>query len=540
MATAGNLGFPRIGAGRELKWALERHWAGTATAEDLEAVGRTLRQRHWTLQREAGIQHIPVGDFSYYDQVLDTAVMVGAVPARFGWAGGRLSPAAYFAMARGGAPAPGAAPVAALEMTKWFDTNYHYLVPELAAGQAFQLTHNHLLDQYLEARALGIEGRPVLLGPVTFLLLSKVRAGSAQPLELLPALLPVYAAILGQLRAAGAGWVQVDEPCLALDLPVAALEALTRTYQELSAAAPELRLLLATYFGGLGANLGTVCELPVAGLHIDAVRAADEVPRVLEALPDHTILSLGLVDGRNVWRTDLPAALATLEAAEARLGADRVQVAPSCSLLHVPLTVAAEMQLDPAVRSWLAFATEKLDEVASLAQATQDRPAVEGRLAAAAAAAAQRRDSAAVHDPKVVARLAAVTPADLRRARPYDERGPVQAAALGLPELPTTTIGSFPQTGELRQARARLRRGELTPEGYDAVVAAAIAAVIEFQEALGLDVLVHGEPERTDMVEFFAAQLAGFAVTTGGWVQSYGSRCVRPPIIYGDVSRPRP
>ncbi len=387
MTTASNLGFPRIGAARELKWALERHWAGALGEDALLAAAADLRRRHWLLQRAAGIDHIPSNDFALYDHVLDTALMVGCVPERFGWDGGAVGPELAFAMARGRPAGPGRPAAAALEMTKWFDTNYHYLVPELAAGQTFRLAGRKPIDEFQEALALGVRTRPVLLGPVTFLLLAKHRreGGSdrAGQLERLEALLPVYGAALRGLREAGADWVQLDEPCLVGDLPVAALEALERAYGELAAAAPGLRLLLATYFGGLGPNLEAACALPVDGLAVDCVRAPDGLPRVLDVLPEGMVLQLGVVDGRNVWRTDPDRALALVRSATDRLGGERVQVAPSCSLLHVPVSLEPEPALDPELRGWLAFATEKLGEVVALARAA-DAGAAEADPAAAA------------------------------------------------------------------------------------------------------------------------------------------------------------
>ncbi len=554
MTTASNLGFPRIGAARELKWALERYWAGTVPAAELTATAQELRRRHWLLQQAAGIDHIPSNDFALYDHVLDAALMVGCIPERFGWDGGPVDLDLAFAMARGREAGPDRPAASALEMTKWFDTNYHYLVPELAPDQTFQLASQTPILAFQEARAIGVRTRPVLLGPVSFLLLSKARrSGSASDpaapaadaraarLAHLDGLLPVYAAVLRELAAAGADWVQLDEPCLVGDLPVAVLEAMERAYSELAAAAPGLRLLLATYFGALGPNLETVLELPIHGLHVDAVRGAGQLDRTLGALPDGMVLQVGVVDGRNVWRTDPDRALPLVRTAVARLGGDRVQVAPSCSLLHVPVSLEAERGLDPELRTWLAFATEKLAEVVSLARAADLAPAAEPtELAGARRIAAARRGSDRAHDSRVRARLADAPTLAAGRSAPRPERRRLQDEVLGLPLLPTTTIGSFPQTPELRAARAQLRAGALDPADYAAQLEAAIADAIRIQEQAGLDVLVHGEPERSDMVEYFAERLRGFALTRHGWVQSYGSRCVRPPLIYGDVSRPQP
>ncbi|MFC3072204.1 5-methyltetrahydropteroyltriglutamate--homocysteine S-methyltransferase [Shinella pollutisoli] len=540
-----NLGFPRIGRHRELKFALEAYWSGKADRASLLDAAKRLRAENWRLQREKGIDVIPSNDFSLYDQVLDTAVMVGAVPAAYGWTGGPVDLDTYFAMARGATGAGAACGhahhggghgVPALEMTKWFDTNYHYLVPELSADLTFALTENRPLEAFLEARALGIHTRPVLLGPVTFLKLGKTRDGS-DPLALLDRLLPVYARILRELSEAGADWVQVDEPALVLDLSGAERDALRRAYAGLAQAAPGLRLLVATYFGRLGDNLDTALSLPVAGLHVDLVRAPDELDAVVAKAPDGLLLSLGVIDGRNVWRADLAALARRLAPAIARRGAGKLQIAPSCSLLHVPIDTALETALDDELRSWLAFATQKLEEIALLGRhAGGDGDG----LAAADGAVGARLTSVRVHDPLVQGRLAALDGAAQRRHAPFAERQAIQHRRFGLPLFPTTTIGSFPQTADVRKARAMHQRGELSYADYKAFLERETAATVRWQEAIGLDVLVHGEFERNDMVQYFGEQLSGFAFTKHAWVQSYGSRCVRPPVIYGDVSRPNP
>ncbi len=544
MVTAANLGFPRIGARRELKAALERFWAAEITEDELAAAGRALRRDHWTLQAALGLDQIPSNDFSFYDHVLDMAMTVGAVPRRYREAlPGPAGLATYFLMARGSSPgrALRAPELSALPLTKWFDTNYHYVVPEFDPAQPFQLESTKPVDEYLEARALGVETRPVLLGPVSFLLLGRGRDGAVDALSALDRLLPVYEALLGRLASAGAAWVQLDEPCLVLDLGPAALRAFERAYARLAQAGPGLRRLLATYFGGLGAKLPLALRLPVDALHLDLVRAPEQLDPVLAQVPGHLALSLGVVDGRNVWRTDLDQALLTLERACGRVGPDRVQVAPSCSLLHVPLDLQLETGLDPELRSWLAFATQRLGEVGVLTAALREgRHAVEDELAASRAAARARRVSPRTHDPAARQRVAAVSPDMLHRPSPCGVRRPRQRDALRLPLLPTTTIGSFPQTPELRAARAALRSGDTTREAYERLIAGEIERTIRVQEAIGLDVLVHGEFERGDMVEYFADQLSGFALTQQGWVQSYGSRCVKPPILFGDVSRRGP
>ncbi|HHJ15683.1 MAG TPA: 5-methyltetrahydropteroyltriglutamate--homocysteine S-methyltransferase, partial [Gammaproteobacteria bacterium] len=536
MSTTHNPGFPRIGAQRELKRALESYWGGESSREDLEQAGRTLRARHWAVQARAGLDLIPVGDFSWYDQVLDMSCLLGAVPPRFGHTGGDVDLDTCFRMARGRAPS--GQPAAACEMTKWFDTNYHYLVPEFHAGQRFFLSSSQLFDQVAEAQALGYAVKPVILGPLSYLWLGKCKGGDFDRLELLDALLPVYGEILDRLRAQGVTWVQVDEPVLVLDLPQAWKTAFESVYSRWQSGG--VKRLLATYFGALGDNLGLACGLPVDGLHIDAVRAPGQLNSVLDRLPAYKVLSVGVIDGRNIWRTDLEGALTVLEAARERLG-DRLWLAPSCSLLHVPVDLAAETGIAEDLKCWLAFATQKLDEIALLGRALEaGRAAVAGELEASRAALAARRSSTDIHRPAVIARLAAVDAAMARRNRPYAERAPLQHAWLKLPEFPTTTIGSFPQTPDIRATRRDYRQGVIDAAEYRARMEAEIADTVQRQEALGLDVLVHGEPERNDMVEYFGELLDGFAFTANGWVQSYGSRCVKPPIIYGDVERPAP
>lgn len=530
MVIAANLGFPRIGARRELKTAVEAYWKGTLPEADLLAEGARLRARHWQIQRDAGITVIPSNDFSFYDQVLDTTALLGAVPPRFGPVAERVSLPQYFAMARGTQDAQ------AMEMTKWFDTNYHYIVPEFTNGQTFRLSSLKPVEAFLEAKAQGIHTRPVLLGPVSWLSLGKAKDAGLDPLAFLPAILPIYAEILTRLAAAGADWVQIDEPVLVTDLTPAQARAFRSAYDALAAAGPQL--MLASYFGALDDNLDLALSLPVAGLHLDLVRAPEQVAGLL-AKGTNKVLSLGLVDGRNVWRADLARALELAQTAVQTFGADRIQIAPSCSLLHVPVDLAAETELDAELTSWLAFAVQKLAEVATLT-ATLNGVDTRADLAANAAALAARRASPRIHSPQVKARSAAVTPADLRRASGFAARRQAQAARLNLPAFPTTTIGSFPQTPEVRRARADHRKGVISDAEYDAFLKRETAACIARQEALGLDLLVHGEFERNDMVEYFGEQLSGYAFTRLGWVQSYGSRCVKPPLIFGDVARPQP
>ena len=529
--------LPRIGARRELKRGLEAHWRGEIDEPALLDIAKTLRAEHWSLQREAGLDHIPSNDFSLYDHVLDTAAMVGAVPERFRWQRGSVDLATTFAMARGVKSEALDAP--ALEMTKWFDTNYHYLVPEFSPGQRFELASTKPIDEFAEAAALGVHTRPVLLGPVSFLLLGKARGGTLAPLALLPDLVPVYEEVLRRLRAAGADWVQIDEPCLALDLEAPARAAFPEAYAALGQAAPGLSLLLATYFEGLGENLETAMALPVAAVHLDLVRAPDQLDPALAQAGDK-VLSLGVVDGRNVWRTDLAAALERLETAATAIGAERVMVAPSCSMLQAPLDLDLETSFDSELKSWLAFARQKLGEIAMLAKGLGlGRAAIADAVAAGDAAAASRRDSARIHDGTVAARLASASDALEHRDSSRESRLARQAAVLALPAFPTTTIGSFPQTDEVRTARLAFRRGERDEASYGAYMRGEIEKAVRWQEQIGLDVLVHGEFERNDMVQYFAERLQGYAVMQNGWVQSYGSRCVKPPIIYGDVARPQ-
>ncbi|HET9146979.1 MAG TPA: 5-methyltetrahydropteroyltriglutamate--homocysteine S-methyltransferase, partial [Acetobacteraceae bacterium] len=544
MTIAANLGFPRIGHRRALKAALEAFWAGRTSEAALEETAARLRATHWAAQRGAGISHIPSHDFSLYDHVLDMAVMLGAIPRGYGWSGeGPVPLATCFALARGAGGEAGCGHahhggLPALEMTKWFDTNYHYLVPRLAPGQRFVLTGNRPLTAWREAEALGLRTRPVLLGPVSFLMLSKTDDG-ADPLDHLPALVPVYAALLRELAEAGVAWVQMDEPVLALDLPPRARDAFTLAYAALAGDSPDI--LLASYFASIGDNLPTVLALPVAGLHLDLCRGAEDLAPALEQARPGLTLSLGLIDGRNIWRADLRAAFATLRKAAQARDPRRLMVSPSCSLLHVPLDLAQETGLPEALRGNLAFAVQKLAEVAVLAKgAAEGEGAIAAALAESDTAIAARRGHQAAHDPAVEARIASVAPEMARRGSPFAVRHPIQEAALGLPRFPTTTIGSFPQTEAVRHARAAHARGELDDAGYEAALRGWTSEAISWQEEIGLDVLVHGEFERNDMVRYFGEQLAGIAFTRHGWVQSYGSRCVAPPIIWGDVSRPAP
>ncbi|MFD6241481.1 5-methyltetrahydropteroyltriglutamate--homocysteine S-methyltransferase [Streptomyces diastaticus] len=531
-------GYPRQGQHRELKKAVEGYWKGRVTAGALQETAAGLRRANWAQLAGAGIDEVPTGDFSYYDHVLDTSVMVGAVPARHRAAVDADPLDGYFAMARG------TQEVAPLEMTKWFDTNYHYLVPELGPDTVFSADSAKQVTELTEALTLGHTARPVLVGPVTYLLLAKPAPGVGagfEPLTLLDRLLPVYAEVLADLRAAGAAWAQLDEPALAQDRTPAELNAAARAYRDLGALTDRPRLLVASYFDRLGEALPVLAKAPVEGLALDFTEAAaanlDDLAAV-GGLPGKRLVA-GVVDGRNIWINDLEKSLATLATL---LGlADRVDVAASCSLLHVPLDTAPERDIDPRVLRWLAFARQKTAEIATLATGlAQGTGAIAAEIAANRADLASRANSPLTRDPAVRARTAAVTGADARRSQPYPQRAAAQRERLGLPLLPTTTVGSFPQTGEVRAARADLRAGRIDTAGYEERIAAEIAEVIAFQEKAGIDVLVHGEAERNDMVQYFAEQLTGYLATRHGWVQSYGTRYVRPPVLAGDVSRPAP
>ncbi|GHE38256.1 5-methyltetrahydropteroyltriglutamate--homocysteine methyltransferase [Streptosporangium violaceochromogenes] len=531
-------GYPRQGPDRELKKAVEGHWAGRVTAGELHAVAAGLRCGVWRLLADAGVREVPTGDFSLYDHVLDATVMVGAIPERHRAAVEADPLAGYFAMARGTQDA------APLEMTKWFDTNYHYLVPELGPDTVFTADPAKQVGELREALAQGHTARPVLVGPITYLLLAKPAPGveaGFDPLSLLGRLLPVYAEVLAALRAAGAEWAQLDEPALVQDRDEAVLRAAERAYHELGALADRPKILVASYFDRLGEALPVLAGAPVEGLALDftgpAAANLEDLARV-GGLPGKRLVA-GVADGRNVWINDLEGSLSTLATLLGLAG--RVDVSASCSLLHVPLDLALEHGLDPQVGRWLAFARQKVAEIVTLARGlSEGTGAVAGLLAANRADLASRAASALTHDTAVRKRAAEVTPADARRAQPYGERRVAQRARLNLPPLPTTTIGSFPQTAELRAARADLRAGRIGQDTYDERIAAEIRAVVAFQEAAGVDVLVHGEPERDDMVQYFAERLNGYLATRHGWVQSYGTRCVRPPILAGDVSRPAP
>ncbi len=539
MAITHNLGFPRIGAKRELKLALESYWNGLSSRDELKAKGAELRQRHW--QDQSGLGLVPVGDFSFYDQVLDMSFTLGNLPERVkGFQGDVLDN--YFRVARGRSAqsaddqAQCCGGVAAGEMTKWLDTNYHYIVPEFTRATQFKLDAACLLAQLAEARAQGVKAKPVIVGPVTYLAIGKSKDDSDR-LLLLPRLLMVYAELLETLAAQGVEWVQIDEPILVTELDADWQHAFNIAYHQLKSC--RVKLLLATYFGQLLENTYLTVNLPVAGLHVDAINGRDDIQPLLNLLPGHKVLSLGVINGRNIWKTDLNATLEWLEPLAKRLG-DRLWLAPSCSLLHVPVDLDSEQKLDVEIKSWLAFAKQKLGELSVLATAlNQGRDAVKAELAANRATIEARSNSPRVNNPTVKAALAKIDAKPGRRQSPYAQRAAKQAALLKLPKFPTTTIGSFPQTAEIRLARRQFKAGEINEAAYRSAMQTEIACSVREQEALDLDVFVHGEAERNDMVEYFGEQLDGYAFSEFGWVQSYGSRCVKPPILFGDISRPK-
>jgi 5-methyltetrahydropteroyltriglutamate--homocysteine methyltransferase len=535
MVLATNLGFPRIGAKRELKKALESFWKGEISEAGLKEAGAELRARHWKLQKDAGLAHIPSNEFSFYDHVLDLSATLGVVPERYNFSGGNVDTKTYFAMARGNAT------TTACEMTKWFDTNYHYIVPELVEGQSFKLSSRKIIDEYKEAKAQGIDTRPVLVGPITYLKLAKKAASSKGDwcrCTLVPGIVAVYAEILKELKAAGAEWVQIDEPYLALDLEDRYKDAYKSAYKLLQASGHGCKIIVATYFESLRDNTALACELPVDALHVDLVRGKNQLGDVLAKFPADKILSCGVVDGRNIWKTDLRKATALVQQAVDALGTDRVWVAPSCAMIHSPIDLANENKLDAQLKSWMAFATQKCDELQVIANAVNSGDT--SAFADSDAVAKDRATSTRIHDQSVQSRLKALTPAMAERNSPFKQRQQIQRDTYHLPLFPTTTIGSFPQTTTIREARAAYKKGTLSEADYVKAMQDDIREVVAYQEQTGIDVPVHGEPERNDMVEYFGEQLSGYCFTQNGWVQSYGSRYVKPPIIYGDVSRPNP
>ncbi len=530
MAKAHILGFPRIGAQRELKFAVESFWRGESDLPALQQTGKTLRQRHWSVQADAGLDYVSVGDFAWYDQVLNTLALLGAVPTRFKFDPKKLTLADYFTLARGNPEH------FAMEMTKWFDTNYHYLVPEFTADIRFDGGVDWLFEEHAEAVALGHKTKVTLVGPLTLLYLGKIKSGLTNKLDLLPQVIAGYQNVLQRLQAAGVEWVQIDEPILALELAAVWRNAYTPTYAALNAAAP--KLLLATYFDQVREHSALLHNLPVAGVHLDLVRGAGQLDDFLQDWPQDRVLSAGIVDGRNIWRADLDVALATLKPLQEKLG-DKLWVSASCSLLHVPVDLAHENKLDDELKAWLSFATQKVAEITALKRALNGETAqVTQQFNAAALAVAARKISPRIHNPLVQKRLGEIHSISASRSNVFAERIVKQQARFKLPAFPTTNIGSFPQTADIRQARAQYKRGEIGHLDYLNKMRDEVRLVVQKQEEIGLDVFVHGEPERNDMVEYFGEQLWGYGFTANGWVQSYGSRCVKPPFIYGDVYRP--
>ncbi|MCW5910427.1 MAG: 5-methyltetrahydropteroyltriglutamate--homocysteine S-methyltransferase [Cyclobacteriaceae bacterium] len=541
-----NLGYPRIGSQRELKKASESYWSGKSTLKNLLAVGRNIRQENWLLQKQAGIDLIPSNDFSFYDQVLDMSLTVNAIPARYHEVvlnKENTEHDLYFAMARG--YQKNGLDITAMEMTKWFDTNYHYIVPEFYKNQPFKLFSTKVIDEFYEAKQLGIITKPVLIGPVSYLLLGKEKESGFNRLDLIKNLLPVYTDLLKRLDKLDAQWIQFDEPFLAMDLSEKAKEAYRFAYAEIKRAFPSLKIIAATYFDGLRDNAALAASLPVCALHVDLVRYPQQLDDVLKALPEKMSLSLGVVDGRNIWKNDYTKSLVLIEQAVNKLGETRVLIAPSCSLLHTPCDLDLETNektLLPEIKNWMAFAKQKLSEVVTLKKLSLPATKAEAalQLTENQQAVASRKASARIHKPEVKKRLEAITANDEQRKSPFAVRQKKQQQALNLPLFPTTSIGSFPQTDEVRSWRARWKKGELTEEQYDQLLEAETEKAVKWQEEIGIDVPVHGEFERNDMVEYFGEQLDGYVFSKNGWVQSYGSRCVKPPIIYGDVSRPNP
>lgn len=539
------LGYPRIGGQRELKKACESYWAGKTDLKSLLATGKSIRQKNWQTQKDLGLEWIPSNDFSFYDQVLDHSLMFGTVPKRYNEVllkQDNTELDLYFAMARG--YQKNGLDVTAMEMTKWFDTNYHYIVPEFSKNQEFKLFSNKIVTEYYEAVQAGINAKPVLIGPVTYLLLGKEKEAGFHRLDLLDKLLPVYVEILKKLQDLGATYIQFDEPFLTLDLDDNAIQAYKKAYNLLKKGLPKLKLFLATYFEGIDANLDLATGLGADVLHIDLVRAPQQLDAVLAKLPAETALSLGVVEGRNIWKNDFESSAAIINKAVAQLGKDRVWIGSSCSLLHSPCDLELETDeksLPAEVKNWLAFAKQKVAEVVALAELTKAEnasAAAKTLLAANKLATLSRKTSGLIHKPAVKARVESLQEQDSQRHQSFVSRQIIQKQALQLPLYPTTTIGSFPQTPEVRNWRAQLKKGTLNEQEYDKLIAKEIEESIKFQEEIGIDVLVHGEFERNDMVEYFGEKLEGFTFSKNGWVQSYGSRCVKPPIIYGDVTRP--
>lgn len=537
------LGYPRIGSKRELKKACEQYWSGKILLEELLNTGRTICNQNWNIQKEAGIDLIPCNDFSYYDQVLDMSLVVGAIPTRYHEVVLKKNNSEldlYFAMARG--YQKDGLDITAMEMTKWFDTNYHYIVPEFYKNQQFKLSSDKIFNEFAGAKQAGINAKPVIIGLVSYLLLGKEKEEGFDKLDLAGNLLPVYTEILTKLQDQGAEWIQFDEPFLALDLTEKAKETYISVYAEIRKRFPKLKFIIATYFDGLKDNTSLVVSLPVNTLHIDLVRNPEQLDGILNSIPESLSLSLGVIDGRNIWKNDYEKSLSFIRKAVEKLGSERIFIAPSCSLLHSPCDLDFETNLNPEIKNWLAFAKQKVAEVVNLkelASGTENKQILEA-FEENKKAIESRRTSSLIHNDQVKQRANAVTEKDAQRINTFKIRKEEQQEVLQLPLFPTTTIGSFPQTTEVRSWRAQFKKGELTAEQYDTLLKEETQRTIRWQEEIGIDVLVHGEFERNDMVEYFGEQLEGFVFTKNGWVQSYGSRCVKPPVIFGDVSRPAP
>jgi 5-methyltetrahydropteroyltriglutamate--homocysteine methyltransferase len=539
-----NLGYPRIGSNRELKKACESYWSGKTTIQNLVQVGRDIRKHNWELQKEAGIDLIPSNDFSFYDQVLDHSLMFGAIPKRYHdviLSGGNNELDLYFAMARG--YQKNGLDITAMEMTKWFDTNYHYIVPEFNKDQQFKLFSNKLLDEYNEAKRLGIKTKPVLIGPVSYLLLGKEKEAGFERIDLIKNLLPVYLEILRKLDEQHAEWVQIDEPFLCLDLSETDKAAFRYVYSEIRKQFPHLQILLATYFESLGENTELALSLPVNAIHIDLVKSPEQLTQIIEKLPPQMSLSVGVVDGRNIWKNDYSKSLALIKSTLSHVKGTKLIISPSCSLTHTPCDLDLETNdtiLTSEIKDWLAFAKQKLKEIAFIKQIANNEVIDTIELKLNEASMDGRKVSRLIHNLGVKNRVSSISLGDDQRNSNFDSRKITQRRTLNLPLFPTTTIGSFPQTPEVRNWRANFKKGNLSLEDYNALLEKETEEAIRFQEETGIDVLVHGEFERNDMVEYFGEQLAGFSFTSNGWVQSYGSRCVKPPVIYGDVWRPKP
>ncbi|MEJ5048477.1 5-methyltetrahydropteroyltriglutamate--homocysteine S-methyltransferase [Chryseobacterium culicis] len=537
------LGYPRIGSKRELKKACEQYWSGKILLEELLNTGRTLCNQNWNIQKEAGIDLIPCNDFSYYDQVLDMSLVVGAIPSRYHEVVLKKNNSEldlYFAMARGYQKE--GLDITAMEMTKWFDTNYHYIVPEFYKNQQFKLSSDKIFNEFAGAKQAGINAKPVIIGLVTYLLLGKEKEEGFDKLDLAGNLLSVYTEILTKLQEQGAEWIQFDEPFLALDLTEKAKETYLSVYSEIRKRFPKLKFIVATYFDGLKDNASLAVSLPVNTLHIDLVRNPEQLDGILNSIPENLSLSLGVIDGRNIWKNDFEKSLSFIRKAVDKLGSERILIAPSCSLIHSPCDLDFETNLNPEIKNWLAFAKQKVEEVVTLKELVSgtEKEHILEVFEENKKAIESRRTSSLIHNDQVKQRSNAVTEKDAQRINTFKTRKEEQQQVLQLPLFPTTTIGSFPQTTEVRSWRAKFKKGELTAEQYDILLKEETQRTIRWQEDIGIDVLVHGEFERNDMVEYFGEQLEGFVFTKNGWVQSYGSRCVKPPVIFGDVSRPTP